>query len=126
MSLVPYGKKNYFLFKFICFFSGTPIKKNKHFDKTSSHQPVRGHVMKLAQFNQPVHCAICNSFIWYFILIISLLIVSSSIFTGVYIIKVLNVYNVLSSHIKNVIIISHSGVKNLHIPYVLLIIIKKK
>lgn len=33
--------------------------------KKVKHQPVRGHLMALKQFNEPVHCAICKKFIWY-------------------------------------------------------------
>ncbi|CAF1130746.1 unnamed protein product [Adineta ricciae] len=32
--------------------------------KLSGRQTVRGHIMKIQQFNHPVHCAICHGFIW--------------------------------------------------------------
>ncbi len=45
-----------------------PIARKKtRFDKMSSRQPIRGHLMKLKQFNHPVYCAICHGFIWYII-----------------------------------------------------------
>ncbi|CAF0757889.1 unnamed protein product [Adineta steineri] len=38
--------------------------KQRQYDKISSRQSIRGHLMKLQQFNHPVHCAICHGFIW--------------------------------------------------------------
>lgn len=39
--------------------------KGQRYDKLSSRQPIRGHLMKLKQFNHPVHCAMCHGFIWF-------------------------------------------------------------
>ncbi|CAF3605758.1 unnamed protein product [Rotaria sp. Silwood1] len=46
--------------------SSDPSLSNKynHYNKISSRQPIRGHLMKLKQFNHPVHCALCDGFIW--------------------------------------------------------------
>ncbi|UJR30042.1 hypothetical protein I4U23_017587 [Adineta vaga] len=33
-------------------------------NKISGRQPIQGHLMKIQQFNHPVHCAICHGFIW--------------------------------------------------------------
>ncbi|CAF2673748.1 unnamed protein product [Rotaria sp. Silwood2] len=44
--------------------SSLSSKKQNHYNKMSSRQPVRGHLMKLKQFNHPVHCALCDGFIW--------------------------------------------------------------
>ncbi|CAF1620778.1 unnamed protein product [Adineta ricciae] len=32
--------------------------------KLSGRQSIRGHIMKIQQFNHPVYCAICHGFIW--------------------------------------------------------------
>ena len=35
------------------------------YSKMSSRQSIRGHLMKLKQFNYPVHCALCHESIRY-------------------------------------------------------------
>jgi hypothetical protein len=66
MSLVLYCK--YQILKYsqgIFLFSlAPPTRKSPRLDKVSMGQPVRGHLMKVKQFNHPVHCAICHGFIW--------------------------------------------------------------
>ncbi|CAF0966779.1 unnamed protein product [Rotaria sordida] len=44
--------------------SSLSSKKHNHYNKISSRQPIRGHLMKSKQFNHPVHCALCDGFIW--------------------------------------------------------------
>lgn len=47
----------------------TSFRKSGRHGKLSDRQPIiQGHMMKLTQFNHPVHCAICHGFIWYLLL----------------------------------------------------------
>lgn len=70
MSVISTGKYNVKnILKFIFFIiklASSTTKKSGRFHKISTYQTVRGHVMKIKQFNHPVHCAICHGFIWYF------------------------------------------------------------
>ncbi|CAF2071335.1 unnamed protein product [Rotaria magnacalcarata] len=38
--------------------------KSFNFLKKASPQIIQGHLMKLKQFNHPVHCALCDRFLW--------------------------------------------------------------
>ena len=70
MALVPYGKHHFRENRsYQIVISLVPTTKKQHNNnnnnnKVSRRQPIRGHLMKLSQFNQPVYCALCNEFIW--------------------------------------------------------------
>jgi hypothetical protein len=69
-AVIPYHKFKVFIFcmnfinlnrLFYCL--ARPITKNRRHDKISNRQQIRGHLIKLKQFNHPVYCVLCQRFI---------------------------------------------------------------
>ena len=54
----------FLIFDLLLVVLASTLKKNKYRNKVSTQQLVRGHLMRVKQFNHPVYCALCHGFIW--------------------------------------------------------------